>query len=93
MEIKYDAKTDSLYIHLTANPSVDSRYLIEIFWSDEDQGFIAIAPDLPGCSAFGETQQQAAAQMQDAIASWLEACAAMHRPYPNATAKPQQQAA
>ncbi len=31
------------------------RYLIEIFWSDEDQGYIAVVPDLPGCCAFGET--------------------------------------
>ena len=36
-----------------------SRYPAYIFWSVEDEGFIAIAPDLPGCSAFGGTQAEA----------------------------------
>jgi predicted RNase H-like HicB family nuclease len=44
-----------------------TRYPANIFWSDEDEGFIAVAPDLPGCSAFGQTQEQAMAQLQDAI--------------------------
>ena len=35
------------------------EYLVEVFWSDADEGFIAIAPDLPGCSAFGETPDEA----------------------------------
>ncbi|MEY6431371.1 type II toxin-antitoxin system HicB family antitoxin [Thioalkalicoccus limnaeus] len=70
-----------------------NRYLVEIFWSDEDQGFIAIAPDLPGCSAFGETQQEALHEMSLAMASWLEACANMNRPYPEPKAKPQRLAA
>jgi predicted RNase H-like HicB family nuclease len=29
------------------------KYLVEVFWSEEDQGYIAIVPDLPGCSAWG----------------------------------------
>jgi predicted RNase H-like HicB family nuclease len=33
------------------------HYLVEIFWSDEDEGYIAIVPDLPGCSAWGRTRQ------------------------------------
>jgi antitoxin HicB len=70
-----------------------SKYLVEIFWSAEDQGFIAIAPDLPGCSAFGETQQEALAEMQPAMASWLQACANMNRPFPEANAQPQRHAA
>jgi predicted RNase H-like HicB family nuclease len=69
------------------------EYLVEIFWSDEDEGFIAVAPDLPGCSAFGETQQEALHEMRSAMTSWLEACANMDRPYPEAKAKPQQRVA
>lgn len=49
------------------------RYPANVFWSDEDEGFIAIAPDLPGCSAFGETQSKALRQLHDAIAAWIEA--------------------
>jgi predicted RNase H-like HicB family nuclease len=50
-----------------------SRYSANIFWSDEDEGFIAICPELPGSSAFGTTKQEALAELQDAIASWIEA--------------------
>ena len=44
-----------------------------IFWSDEDQGFIAVAPDLPGCSAFGRTREEAADEFRHAVAAWTEA--------------------
>ena len=69
------------------------EYLVEVFWSDADEGFIAIAPDLPGCSAFGETPEQAVHEMQDAMLSWLEACANMGRPLPEPRTKPQRAAA
>jgi predicted RNase H-like HicB family nuclease len=68
------------------------KYLVEVFWSDEDEGYIAIAPDLPGCSAFGETPEEAVHEMQDAMISWLEACATMGRPLPEPQAKPQRAA-
>jgi predicted RNase H-like HicB family nuclease len=35
------------------------RYTIEIIYSGEDAGYIAVAPELPGCSAFGETEEEA----------------------------------
>ncbi|KIZ42957.1 MULTISPECIES: type II toxin-antitoxin system HicB family antitoxin [Rhodopseudomonas] len=41
-----------------------------MFYRDEDEGFIALAPNLPGCSAFGETQEQAVAESRDAIVAW-----------------------
>jgi antitoxin HicB len=50
-----------------------SRYPAQVFWSDEDEGFIAIAPDLPGCSAFGDTQAEAIAELLNAIEAWKEA--------------------
>lgn len=46
------------------------RYPAHVFYSDEDEGFIAIAPDLPGCSAFGDTQEQAICELRDAIVAW-----------------------
>ena len=52
------------------------RYLVEVFWSDEDEGYIALVPDLPGCSAFGETPEAAVREVQDAAAAWIEACRA-----------------
>jgi predicted RNase H-like HicB family nuclease len=62
---------------------IDSnRYPAQVFWSDEDDGFIALAPDLPGCSSFGETQQEALAELQDAIVAWIEAARAAGNPIP-----------
>ena len=64
-----------------------TRYLIEIFWSEEDQGYIAIVPDLPGCSAFGETPEDAAREIEDAQAAWIAACRSSGDPVPEPTAK------
>ncbi len=52
------------------------RYALQVLWSDEDAGFIVLVPDLPGCSAFGTTQQEAVGEAQDAIAAWVEAMTA-----------------
>jgi antitoxin HicB len=48
-------------------------YPVQIFWSEEDEGFVAIVPDLPGCSAFGDTAEEALRESEDAIAAWIEA--------------------
>ena len=68
------------------------RYLIEVFWSDEDGGYIAIAPDLPGCSAYGDTPTEAIQEMEDAMASWLQAWVSLGRPLPEPKAMPRQAA-
>ena len=49
------------------------KYAIEIFYSEEDKGYIAIVPELPGCSAFGETEEEALKEVKVAIDLWLEA--------------------
>jgi predicted RNase H-like HicB family nuclease len=49
---------------------------INIFMSEEDEGYIADIPDLAHCSAFGATPQEALAQVLVAKASWLEAAKA-----------------
>lgn len=49
-----------------------SRYEIIIFWSNEDQSFIADVPELPGCMAHGSSHAEALANAQEAIALWLE---------------------
>jgi len=48
------------------------KYAIEIFYSDEDEGFVAVVPELPGCSAFGETEEEALAEVKVAIDLWLD---------------------
>ncbi|WP_246269814.1 type II toxin-antitoxin system HicB family antitoxin [Methanofollis tationis] len=47
------------------------KYAIEIFYSDEDEGFIAVVPELPGCSAFGATEEEALEEVKVAIELWM----------------------
>jgi predicted RNase H-like HicB family nuclease len=48
------------------------RYAIEIFYSEEDQGYIALVPELPGCSAFGKTEEEALKEAKIALSLWLD---------------------
>ena len=50
-----------------------ARYPAQVFWTDQDEGFVAVAVDLPGCSAFGESQQEAIDELQNAIRAWIKA--------------------
>jgi len=59
-----------------------SRYPATVFWSSEDEGFIAIAADLPGCSAFGETREEALRELEPAISAWIDAACAAGNPVP-----------
>jgi predicted RNase H-like HicB family nuclease len=47
------------------------HYNINVYWSDEDDCWIADVPDLRPCSAHGDTPEQAIAHVRDAIAGWL----------------------
>ena len=49
-----------------------SDYHINIFYSDEDGGYIADIPDLEMCSAFGVTPEEALAEVEKAKEAWLE---------------------
>lgn len=57
-------------------------YHINLFFSDEDGGYIADIPDLAYCSAFGATPEEALAQVLLAKVAWLEAAASMGKPIP-----------
>ena len=57
-------------------------YHVNIFYSEEDEGYIADIPDLEACSAFGETPAEALAQVEIAKAAWLEAARAEGKPVP-----------
>ncbi|MCU1460342.1 MAG: hypothetical protein JWO37_417 [Acidimicrobiales bacterium] len=57
-------------------------YPIEVFWSDEDQTWIADVPDLPFCTAHGPTPHEAVAQVELATEAWLEAAQKNGRPVP-----------
>jgi predicted RNase H-like HicB family nuclease len=57
-------------------------YHINIFYSEEDEGYIADIPDLANCAAFGETPAEALAQVEIAKQLWLEAAKAEGKPIP-----------
>jgi predicted RNase H-like HicB family nuclease len=57
-------------------------YHINIFWSDEDGGYIADIRDLVACSAFGASAAEALAQVELAKKAWLEAARAEGKPIP-----------
>ena len=48
------------------------HYPIKVFYSEEDKGFIAVIPDLPGCSAFGETEEEAVHEVKIAQDLWIK---------------------
>lgn len=49
-----------------------TKYAIHIFWSAEDEGFIAICDEFPGLSAFGETREDALQEAQIALDAMIE---------------------
>ena len=51
---------------------MDSKYEIIIFWSEEDNAFVAEVPELPGCMADGKTYQEAIENAQQIIDEWIE---------------------
>ncbi|MCB0049326.1 MAG: type II toxin-antitoxin system HicB family antitoxin [Caldilinea sp.] len=57
-------------------------YHINIFYSEEDEGYIADIPDLEACSAFGATPEEALREVEQAKQAWLEAARAAKKPVP-----------
>jgi antitoxin HicB len=47
--------------------------VVEPLPTEEGGGFLATAPDLPGCMSDGATPEEAISNIQDAIAAWIEA--------------------
>jgi predicted RNase H-like HicB family nuclease len=58
------------------------RYEVIIFWSDEDEAFIAEVPELAGCMADGATYSEAVDNVQVVIREWIETAEALGRAIP-----------
>jgi predicted RNase H-like HicB family nuclease len=58
------------------------RYELIIYWSDEDQSFIAEIPELPGCMADGATYKEAVDNVEVVIQEWIETAKELGRPIP-----------
>ena len=59
------------------------HYEIIIYWSAQDQAFIADVPELPGCMAHGTSHEEALSNAKQAMGLWLEAARAEGQPVPN----------
>ena len=58
------------------------KYEIIIYWSNEDQTFIAVVPELPGCMTHGDTQAAALANANEAIQLWVDTANEFGDPVP-----------
>ncbi len=63
-------------------------YHINIFYSDEDGGYVADVPDLKACSAFGATAEEALRELEIAKSAWLETARAEGKPIPEPKYRP-----
>lgn len=58
------------------------RYEIIIYWSSEDERFVAEVPELPGCVAHGDSPAAALASAQEAMQLWIETAEEFGDPVP-----------
>ncbi|MBI5919727.1 MAG: type II toxin-antitoxin system HicB family antitoxin [Nitrosomonadales bacterium] len=58
------------------------RYEIILYWSNEDEAFIAEVPELPGCVAHGDTQEEALANSKAAMQLWIDTAREFGDPVP-----------
>ena len=59
-----------------------SRYEIIIYWSDDDESYVADVPELPGCMAHGASYEQALENAQEAMTLWLATAQDLGRSVP-----------
>ena len=65
-----------------------NKFSVNIFYSEEDEGYIADIPNLRFCSAFGETPAEALAEVEKVKELWLEVAKEEGRPIPEPKYKP-----
>ena len=58
------------------------KYEVIIYWSDEDDAFIAEVPELPGCMADGTTKAEALRAVERVAQEWIETAMELGRPVP-----------
>jgi predicted RNase H-like HicB family nuclease len=63
------------------------KYAIEIFYSCEDEGYIAVVPELAGLSSFGETEEEALKEAKITMGLWLETAEKEGREIPSPRGK------
>jgi len=63
------------------------RYEVIVYWSEEDEAYIAEVPELPGCMADGTTYEEALKNVQVIISDWVETAKGLGREIPTPRGK------
>jgi predicted RNase H-like HicB family nuclease len=58
------------------------KYEVIVYWSNEDDAFVAEVPELPGCAAHGPTPRKAVANVEDAMELWVDTAREIGKPVP-----------
>ena len=58
------------------------KYEVILYWSNEDDAFVAEVPELPGCMAHGPTQETALREINEAMRLWIETAREDGQPVP-----------
>ncbi len=67
---------------------MNTKYEIIIFWSAEDNAFVAEVPELPGCMADGNSYQEALSNAEQIIQEWIDTAAQLGRSIPEPRGRP-----
>jgi predicted RNase H-like HicB family nuclease len=69
------------------NMEANHRYEVIIYWSKDDNMFLAEVPELPGCMADGKSHQEALTNVNEVIMQWIETAKSLNRPIPEPKGK------
>jgi predicted RNase H-like HicB family nuclease len=64
-----------------------SKYEVIIYWSEDDEAYVAEVPELPGCMADGSSYQNALANAEVVIQEWIDTAMELGRPIPEPKGK------
>ncbi len=63
------------------------KYEVIVYWSEEDEAYVAEVPELPGCMADGATYEEALRNVQTVISEWIETAKGLGREIPTPKGK------
>ena len=81
MNVGFEERTRGSH-RLFSRPGVMYKYEIILYWSNEDDAFVAEVPELPGCMAHGRTQETALREINEAMRLWIETAREDGEPVP-----------